>query len=443
MHVDAWGGTVRRGPRGFDRGRRMTQETTPVRVWWICALLLCASTINYMDRQTLSNSSEQIKAAFHLDKPDADGVMRGNQYYARLEWAFGWAFAAGATIFGFIVDRTNIRWLYPVVLLAWSTMGFLTGFVETYAALFACRLFLGLFEAGHWPCALKTTQRLLPPSKRTLGNSVLQSGTAIGAIVTPLILKAYLTDDVYSWRPAFKIIGMIGVGWAIMWLITIRGDELKPELMVEDQSTPSASFFQTIYNRRFLTLLLVVNLINIAYHFFRVWMAGYLQKGRGYTPAESLDFTFWYYISNDVGCIAAGMLTVWLSQRGWSASFARSVVFTGCGVLAAFSVLLPFLPSGWPFFIVMMMISMGLLGVFPCYYAFSQDLSRTHQGKVSGLLGTTAWLVVSPLHEVFGKGLDQSGQHEIGLAVVGTFPLIAAACLAIGWRNPVGQAVPD
>lgn len=413
----------------------MTHETTPVRVWWICALLLCASTINYMDRQTLSNSSEKIKAEFHLDDVVEGGVKRGNEYYGRLEWAFGWAFAAGATVFGFIVDRSNIRWLYPVVLIAWSTMGFLTGFVETYAALFACRLFLGLFEAGHWPCALKTTQRLLPPGKRTLGNSVLQSGTAIGAIITPLILKAYLSNDPGSWRPAFKIIGLIGFGWAILWWFSIGRDELKPEAPVDDPHLPGANFVRTVFSRRFLTLLFVVNLINISYHFFRVWLMGFLQKGRGYPEAEALDFVFWFYIANDVGCIAAGAMTAWLSRVGWSPAFGRGVTFAGCAGLVALSGFLPLLERGWPLFAVLMLVSMGLLGLFPCYYAFSQDLSRTHQGKVTGLLGTAAWLVVSPLHELFGKWNDLTGRYDIGLAVVGMFPLIAAVCLAIGWRR--------
>ena len=160
-------------------------ERTSLWVWWVCGLLLLASTINYMDRQTLSNTSKRITDEFKLS----------DEQYGNLELAFGLAFACGATVFGVIADKTSVRWLYPIVLLLWSMMGFLTGFVETYAGLLLCRLFLGLFEAGHWPCALKTTQRLLPPHRRTLGNSVLQSGTAIGAIITPLIMKMMLTPE--------------------------------------------------------------------------------------------------------------------------------------------------------------------------------------------------------------------------------------------------------
>ena len=46
------------------------------------------------------------------------------------------------------------RVLYPLVLLGWSAMGFLTGLTYGYTAMLVCRGFLGFFEAGHWPCAL-------------------------------------------------------------------------------------------------------------------------------------------------------------------------------------------------------------------------------------------------------------------------------------------------
>ena len=132
-------------------------------VWWICGLLLLASTINYMDRQTLVGTSDQITSEFGLNK----------EQYGYVEAAFGLAFAVGASIFGVISDRTNVRWLYPCVLLLWSVMGFATGLIETYTGLLLCRMFLGLFEAGHWPCALKTTQRLLPAKYRALAGMLL------------------------------------------------------------------------------------------------------------------------------------------------------------------------------------------------------------------------------------------------------------------------------
>lgn len=404
-------------------------------VWWVCGLLLFASTINYMDRLTLSTVAVRIKNEFHIDETQ----------YGYLELAFGWAFAAGALTFGFIADRVNIRWLYPVALLAWSTMGFMTGLAETFAGLLLCRLFLGLFEAGHWPCALKTTQRLLPSSRRTLGNSVLQSGTAIGAIITPQIIKVMLTDQPGSWRPAFQAIGLVGLGWVVLWSLTVRGSELAP-IPAKDQKPgisddagllesrgEGANFWAIIFQRRFLTLFVVVILINTCYHFFRVWLTLFLINGRHYPEKTAFDILTWFYVANDVGCLTAGLTTALLFRRGWSPHKSRVLVFGTCGVLTATSLLLPWLPAGWSLLAVLMILSAGSLGLFPCYYAFTQELSTRHQGKVTGLLGTSAWLATSPLHPVFGEWIKQTGRHDWGLAIAGLLPLIALLALVIGW----------
>ena len=105
-------------------------------------------------------------------------------------------------------------------------MGIATGSVTSFAGLVACRSLLGLFEAGHWPCALRTTQRLMPASQRTLGNSILQSGSSIGAIFTPLVVGAMLTPEAGSWRLPFQIIGALGIGWVVLWLTAIRRSDL-------------------------------------------------------------------------------------------------------------------------------------------------------------------------------------------------------------------------
>src|SRR3954462_8567703 len=154
--------------------------------WLVCGLLLLASAINYMDRQTLANTAPRITAQFGLKQ----------EQYGNLELGFGWAFATGSVLFGLLADKVPLRWLYPGVLLLWSGAGFATGMIGSYSGLLGCRIALGFFEAGHWPCAVKTTQYLLAPKDRSMGNSGLRSGTSIGAVVTPLILSALLTSDV-------------------------------------------------------------------------------------------------------------------------------------------------------------------------------------------------------------------------------------------------------
>ena len=87
-------------------------------------------------------------------------------------------------------------------------------------------ILLGFFEAGQWPCALITVQRLLSRRDRPLGNSILQSGASLGAIATPFVVIALTTSATDSWRLPFRVIGAAGAVWVVAWLAIVRGRDL-------------------------------------------------------------------------------------------------------------------------------------------------------------------------------------------------------------------------
>jgi ACS family hexuronate transporter-like MFS transporter len=408
--------------------------------WGVCGLLLLASTINYMDRQTLANTATRVKAEF--------GIM--DEPYGVLEEGFGYAFAAGSLIFGLLADKLDIRWLYPCVLLMWSAAGVATGYVRNYDELLACRVVLGFFEAGHWPCALRTTRNLLDAGRRTFGNSVLQSGTSIGAIVTPLIVLAMLTPEAGSWRNPFIVIGCIGAGWVVLWLlVVVRTDywhQSPPEVqtVADDASDSGATRRQTVI--RILVLAIAVITINITWHLLRVWLPLFLEKGRGYTERERLVITSVYNGFTDIGCILAGAATVWLSHRGLGIQRARVWTFAICALGTAATVLIPWLPRGAILLAVLFLIAAGSLGLFPCYYAFTQEISTRHHGKIFGTLSVLGWLTLSPLHRFLGRYVDQNAlkqgagdvinhAYDLPLAITGLLPLLGAAALLIFWRD--------
>jgi ACS family hexuronate transporter-like MFS transporter len=401
-------------------------------VWWVCGMLLLASALNYMDRQALANVAPRILAEFGFDEPR----------YGWLELGFGWAFAAGALVFGVLADRLDIRLLYPAVLAAWSAVGFATGHVTDYAGLFACRLGLGFFEAGHWPCALKTTQRLLPPERRTLGNSVLQSGTAIGAILTPQVIKLLLTEEPGSWRPAFRWIGGLGAVWVVAWLTLVRGDALRPTPVADAAAAGPAdrSFRTAVLSRPFAVLVVVGIAINVSWHLFRAWLPLFLRNGRGYSEGAMLDLNVAYHVATDVGCLTAGLATTLACGRGISATTSRLLVFTACAALAGSAAFMPWIPSGPALAGVMLVVGAGLLGLFPCNYAFSQELTARHQGKITGTLATIIWLATSPFHVVFGGYVKRTGDYDTALAAAGLLPLAAALLLWAAWPRGAGVA---
>jgi ACS family hexuronate transporter-like MFS transporter len=297
--------------------------------WFVCGMLLLALVLNYMDRQTLSLTITAIERQIQLN----------NAQYGRLEKGFGYAFAIGGLVFGLLADKLSIRWLYPAVLLGWSGAGLATGFADrigqtitpllrglidvdqlamtklsttltdpetttnSYIGFLICRVILGFFEAGQWPCALVTTQRLLAAADRPFGNSILQSGASIGAILTPLVIGLFdplggkpLAENVVLapeqlgwWRAPYVVIGCLGVLWVFPWLYLVRRIDLSirepAKNSTQTDKSSSSSYGATIV-RRLLALVVVVIAINMTWQFFRVWLPKMLEQEHGYTPQQ-------------------------------------------------------------------------------------------------------------------------------------------------------------
>lgn len=449
--------------------------------WIICGLLLCATMLNYMDRQTLSLTITEISAELGLN----------NEQYGWLETSFGMAFAVGAVVFGLLVDRVGVRWLYPLVFVGWSAAGIATAFAavigkslagfvwdapdsaqEAYVGLFACRTMLGLFEAGHWPCALVTTQRLLSRADRSFGNSLLQSGASVGAILTPIVVQMMVSDAAGSWRGPYMVIGAIGMLWIVPWLLLVRSTDLQVGIFEEaiadsattsreatsrDESSegsrgpnpyrPPANNHASESNGsivpRFVALVVTVIAINMTWQYFRVWMPKFLREFHGYDRTDVNWFTSAYYISTDIGCLAVGAAVKWMTGRGTEVHRARMITFFFCALLTSLGLIAAILPRS-PFLLgILLAIGFGALGVFPNYYAFTQELSLKRQGMISGALGAITWVVTSIMQTLVGRNIDQTKSYALGIGFVGFGPVLGWLALATLWNRSKSDRTRD
>jgi ACS family hexuronate transporter-like MFS transporter len=396
-----------------------------------------ATVINYMDRIALNQMAKEIKDAFGLS----------NTQYGELESVFSIAFAIGAITTGFVVDRASVRWVYPLMVLGWSAAGVLTGFAGSFWMLLSCRFLLGLFEAGNWPCALRTTRTVLRPEERSFGNSLFGSGTALGAVITPSLVEFVLqwaeaNGHSSAWRMPFRIIGCLGIIWITLWFITVPGRMLNP---TDASGAPPAHqgatrFADVFRDRRFWVLLTISLTVNFTWHGYRAWLPLYLQEQRGYTRAEMSQFTTLYYLVSDIGTWTAGFATLLLCRRGVPVHLSRVLMFAVCSLLAAVTVAVPFLPGGWPLKAGLLVVAFGALGLFPTYFALSQELSSKHQGKVTGTLGAAAHFSLAGMYRLEGWICDATHSYEWVLGGVGLFPLLALGVILVIW--PPGYKPP-
>jgi ACS family hexuronate transporter-like MFS transporter len=391
-----------------------------------------ASALNYMDRMALNQTAARIKDAFGLN----------NEQYSYLESSFGLGFAVGAPLVGWLVDRAGVRWMYPLCVLGWSAFGFLTGFVPGFWLLFACRFGLGVFEAGNWPCGIRTTRQVMAPAERSLGNAFFQNGTAIGAIVTPFVVLACLDwagkDRPDAWQVPFRAVGVVGLGWVALWLFTVPARVVRPK---PDESagpgragTPFAAVFR---DRRYWLLLALVLAVNTSWHTFRVWLPLFLQEQHGYSEKDMAWVSTAYYVTADAGVWAVGLGSLVLARWGFTIHQSRVVSFAACAAIGLVCLALPFLGPGPALTAVLLLYGFGAYGLFPTYFALSQDVSARHQGKVTGTLGSFNSIYLAGMYWAEGVAADQSGnRYDLVMAAAGLPAVAALLLLVLFWKVP-------
>ena len=426
---------------------------------YLFLLLFSATLLNYAARfvftQNTSNiqfefkenqqfsSLEELREAADADPDVSIDAHLDKSAYADAASNFSLGFAFGALIFGTLADVISVRLLYPLVVVVWSIAGIATGMVDTVTGLWISRLFVGLFEAGHWPCALRTTQRTFHPAQRTGANSILQSGASIGAVLTPLLVLFYLHNYPTEWRHAFLIVGVCGVPWAICWLLVVRESDITQPVIQTDETSAGVGtnqelveipFWNIFTTRRWWVLLFTVICINTVWHFIRVWMVDWLENVHGYESDFVAQFTSAYFLSTFAGALASGAVISWLVKKDWNVHKARMTAFVVFACLTALIVPAAFMPKGGLLLFVLLIVAFGSLGLFPIYYSLNQEISAKHQGKVGGSLGFATWFLLYFFHGWVGELLEVNpDSRQTIFCAVGLLPFVAFFVLKYCW----------
>ena len=405
------------------------------RLWggMLCLLLLSATLLNYANRAAFTQNALPVQAAFETD--DAG--------YGRAESRFAIGFALGGLLFGILADIISVRWLYPFVVVVWSLAGISSGLVQALFGLELSRFVLGLFEAGHWPCALRTTQRAFKPAWRTWGNSVLQSGASVGAVVTPLLVAAIYRWDPENWRLTFFVAGGFGLPWVVWWLASVNEADVRRPVIQTDESgagqgqereLQEVPFLHLFLSRRWWLLLAVIVSINTFWHYVRVWLPVTLEKDHHYSHEFTAYFTSLYYAATFFGSLAAGSLTAGLTRQGWNVHRSRMAAFLIFGILSSFSIPAALMLRGNALLVTLLFVGFGSLGLFPIYYSLNQELSARNQGKVGGTLSFATWGILFFVHDWVGSVVKQDPSLRPYLfAATGCGPILAFTLLALFW----------
>lgn len=232
--------------------------------WYTLAILTLIYTLHAVDRSVMSIVVEPIKKEFHLSDGDL-GILTG--------LAFGLTYAIAGLPLGYLIDRVDRRRLLSGLVAIWSGCTALCGMVQSYPALVAARLAVGMAEAGGAPTALSMIGDLFPPRLRSSAIGVFWASTALGTAAS-FILGSRIAVD-HGWRAAFLVAGLPGLLIAALLFFTVA--EPRRSVIGPQAAPPIAETLRYVLRRPFfIHVFLGMTLNSMMLSGVLVWQASFL-----------------------------------------------------------------------------------------------------------------------------------------------------------------------
>ena len=390
--------------------------------WVICALLFFAATINYIDRQVIGILKTTIQ----------DEIGWTEIGYSWVVFSFQAAYAIGLLGIGRLIDRIGTRKGFSLSIAFWSVAAMGHALAQTVFGFGVARFFLGLGEAGNFPAAIKTVAEWFPKKERALATGLFNSGTNIGALVTPLVVP-WITLR-WGWRTAFVATGAIGFVWLIAWLALYRRPEEHPSLSSAElkyiQSDPADPVVKVPWRRllphrqtwAFAIGKLMTDPIWWVYLF---WLPDFLHKKHGLSLKDFGPPLVVVYLLADIGSIGGGWISSSLIKRGWTINAGRKLAMLICALAVVPIVFAAQATNVWVAVLLIGLAAAAHQGWSCNLFTTTSDMfPRYAVGSVVGIGGMAGAVGGMVIARLVGEILERTGSY------VPIFIIAASAYLA-------------
>jgi MFS transporter, ACS family, hexuronate transporter len=297
--------------------------------WAICALIFFATTVNYLDRQIISLLKSTLSTELQWNDGD----------YANIEIAFKLFYAIGFLIAGRVIDKLGTKKGYALSTSLWSIAAMAHAAVSSVLGFAIARAALGITEAGNFPAAIKGVAEWFPKKERALATGIFNSGTNIGAILTPLSVPFIVAA--YGWQMAFIITGAIGFTWLALWMYYYEDPSKSTRVSAEElnyiQNDPSnfenaedkameskkIPWTKLIGYKQTWAFALGKMFTDPIWWFFLFWLPDFMESEYHLKlTGLAAPIAIVYFISS-IGSIGGGYLPMYFINKGWSPFKAR------------------------------------------------------------------------------------------------------------------------
>jgi MFS transporter, ACS family, hexuronate transporter len=377
--------------------------------WRIAALVACAITLSYFDRQTLPVAITAIQRDIPIS----------NTGFSNLQAAFLVAYAAMYALGGKLMDVLGTRRGFLLIMLWWSIACASHGWATSFGMLMLSRFLLGLGEGGGFPAATKAVAEWFPVSERSFAMGIMNAGTAVGAVIAPPFIAVVLS--VATWRWIFFLAGAAGLVWSLWWWRDYR----TPASSADSAIAAEASWLDLFTFPEVWGIVGAKFLSDAAWYFYLFWVPKYLYDARGFDVKKVGYFAWIPYAAAGVGCLVGGWFSGWLIRRGYSLNWSRKLALGLSAAVMPSVALVNYVPVELAI-ALLSLVFFGQQSWSTLVMVLPADLfPRGIVGSVAGLVGFGGAMGGVVFGLIAGRLLDHGFGYSTLFAIVSTLHVIA------------------
>jgi ACS family hexuronate transporter-like MFS transporter len=397
--------------------------------WWIIALVLAGTALNFLTRSTLGVAAPALMADLAIDA----------RQYSWITAAFQLGIMA-QPIAGWLLDVIGVRTGLALFAGAWGVLTMAHGLANGWPALAGLRGALGFAEGAGHPAGLKVVAEWFPAKERGLATGIYNIGASLGGVLAPPLVVWAIW--MWNWRAAFVVTGALGLAWALLWRRAYRSRAAHPALgeseriRIEAGQEPHLaaaagrpSFAAIARQRNFWGIALPRFLADPTWGTLTFWMPLYLVQARGFDLGQIALFAWLPFVAADLGCLFGPMVALFLQRRGWSLIRARKGAFTLGALMMTGMMFVGTVQSPYAAIALLCLGGFAHQTLSITVIAMAPDLFRRHEvGTVAGSAGLFANLGVLLFSLAIGGLVARVGYTPFFVAL-GLLDLLGAALL--------------
>jgi ACS family hexuronate transporter-like MFS transporter len=375
--------------------------------WVYAGLLLLASVINYIDRQTLSVLTVTMQQALHLS----------DIQYGYIVQSFLLTYMVMYVASGRLVDRYGAKRTQAVFLFAWSIADALTGFAVGFVSLALGRAALGAAEPGNYTASLRAVGDWFSARERSIAVGIYSMGGTLGAAVAVPVVASLAIH--HGWRAAFFITGAIGVVSALAWTLIYRDPPDRP-------AVPPRVPWGTVLRQPHIAVMLVTRtMTDSVWYFFLFWSLKYMQEHYGLT-LRAVGTTLWVlFVAADAGSLLGGFVSGRFVPR-FGPLGARFTVMLPAGACMVLLCVVPSLEGATAAVVILSFLALCHMGWMTNVTTVTLDLYPKEMATtVQGMIGAASSLGGLLTAAVISRTIHHHGYRPVFYLMAMMHPLAA------------------